>query len=360
MPTSLASRTSPTDGARADIAGIAAAASPAPARAPGWREMVAPYERPDVGRATWQVVTTLGLFCLALYLTYRSLALPYWVTLAAAVPTAAFLMRTFMLMHDCAHGSLFPSRRVNDALGFVAGVLTLTPYVQWRRDHVLHHASAGDLDRRGHGDVLTLTVREYLARTPWGRFRYRLYRHPLVMLGLGPLHLAVGQRWRPRGTATGDKEVASVLATNVALVALVAIAWATIGLSALLLVYGPVFMLAGAGGIWLFYVQHQFEGTSWQPHATWEYAAAALDGSSYFKLPRPLQWVTCSIGLHHLHHLSPRVPTSRLQECQDGNPAFHDVTVVTVRDSLRAFSLKLWDEDTTRLVDFRFAHRAAR
>ena len=321
-----------------------------------WRDLVTPFEHADARRAWRQVAATLGLLAVGLYCTYRSLAQPYWVTLLLALPTAAFLIRTFMLMHDCAHGSLFPSRRANEVLGFIAGVLTLTPFAQWRRDHVLHHASAGDLDRRGHGDVLTLTVREYLARSWWGRLKYRLYRHPLVMLGLGPLHLAVGQRWRQRSAATGDKEIASVRVTNIALVALIVGWWLVIGVKALLLVYAPVFMMAGAGGIWLFYVQHQFEGTSWQPHATWDYAAAALNGSSYLRLPPLLQWVTCSIGLHHLHHLSPRVPNYRLQACHDANPAFHQVPVVTLRDSVRAFSLKLWDEDLARLVDFRTAH----
>lgn len=321
-----------------------------------WRDLMTPFEHADARRAWRQVEATLGLLAVGLYCTYRSLALPYWVTLLLALPTAAFLIRTFMLMHDCAHGSLFPSRRANEVLGFIAGVLTLTPFAQWRRDHVLHHASAGDLDRRGHGDVLTLTVREYLARSWWGRLKYRLYRHPLVMLGLGPLHLAVGQRWRQRSAATGDKEIASVRVTNIAVVALIVGWWLVISVKALLLVYAPVFMMAGAGGIWLFYVQHQFEGTSWQPHATWDYAAAALNGSSYLRLPPLLQWVTCSIGLHHLHHLSPRVPNYRLQACHDANPAFHQVPVVTLRASVRAFSLKLWDEDLARLVDFRTAH----
>jgi omega-6 fatty acid desaturase (delta-12 desaturase) len=327
-----------------------------------WRALVAGvagFERPDVCRGTAQVLTTLGLFAASLYATYRSLALPYGVTLLGATVCGAFLVRTFLLMHDCAHGSLFPSRRANDAVGFVAGVLTLTPFVQWRRDHVLHHASAGDLDRRGHGDVHTLTVREYRARTRWGRLRYRLYRHPLVLLGLGPLHLAGGQRYRPRSRATGDKERASVLRTNLALLALLAlvVGWSlVIGLKAVALVYVPVFFVAGSIGIWLFYVQHQFEGTHWAPHDDWDYATAALAGSSYLRLPRALQWLTCSIGLHHVHHhvhhLSPRVPNYRLQACLDAHPALSRATCVTTRDARRAFSLKLWDEDAGRLVGF--------
>jgi omega-6 fatty acid desaturase (delta-12 desaturase) len=317
-----------------------------------WRAFVAGFERPDVWRGTAQVVTTLGLFAAALYATYRSLALPYGATLLCAMVCGAFLVRTFLLMHDCAHGSLFPSRRANDGVGFLAGVLTLTPFVQWRRDHVLHHASSGDLDRRGHGDVRTLTVREYAARTRWGRLRYRLYRHPLVLLGLGPLHLAVGQRYRPRRRATGDKERASVLHTNLALLALL-VGWSlVIGLKAVVLVYAPVFFFAGSIGIWLFYVQHQFEGTHWAPHDDWDYATAAIAGSSYLRLPRALQWLTCSIGLHHVHHLSPRVPNYRLQACLDAHPALSRASCVTMRDARRTFSLKLWDEDAGRLVGF--------
>jgi acyl-lipid omega-6 desaturase (Delta-12 desaturase) len=317
-----------------------------------WRGLVSAFERPDVLRATVQTVTTLALFLASLYATYRSLALPYAVTLLCAFVTGAFLVRTFMLMHDCAHGSLFPSRRANETLGAALGVLTLTPFVQWRRDHVLHHASSGDLDRRGHGDVLTLTVREYQARSRWGRLSYRLYRHPLVMLGLGPLHLAVGQRYRPRSKATGDKERASVWRTNLALVALVVGMSFLIGFGAVVRVYVPVFFFAGSIGIWLFYVQHQFEGMHWTPHEGWDYASAAMEGSSYLRLPRVLQWLTCSIGLHHVHHLSPRVPNYRLQECLDASPALREATVVTIGDTLRAFKLKLWDEDAGRLVGF--------
>jgi acyl-lipid omega-6 desaturase (Delta-12 desaturase) len=329
------------------------APQPAPrATTPPWRSLVAGFERPDVRRSVAQVVTTLALLFAGVYLTYRSLALPYVVTLLCAMVAGAFLVRTFMLMHDCAHGSLFPSRRANETLGAVTGVLTLTPFVQWRRDHVLHHASAGDLDRRGHGDVRTLTVREYVALSRAQRLRYRIYRHPLVLLGLGPLHLAVGQRYRPRSLATGDKERASVRNTNLALLALV-VGWSfVVGLKAVLLVYVPVFYFAGMAGIWLFFVQHQFEGTHWTRHDAWNYAAAAIEGSSYLRLPRVLEWLTCSIGLHHVHHLSPRVPNYRLRPCLDAHPELLGATRVTARDTMRAFSLKLWDEDAGRLVGF--------
>jgi omega-6 fatty acid desaturase (delta-12 desaturase) len=274
------------------------------------------------------------------------------VTLLSAAVAGGFLLRTFTLMHDCAHGSLFPSRRANEIVGEVAGVLTLTPFVQWRRDHALHHASSGDLDRRGHGDVHTLTVREYQARSRWGRLRYRLYRHPLVLLGLGPIHLAVGQRYRPRSLATGDKERASVRRTNLALLALVALWSSVIGLKAVALVYVPVFYFAGAAGVLLFFVQHQFEGAHWTRHDGWSYASAAVEGSSYLRLPRVLEWLTCGIGLHHVHHLSPRVPNYRLRECLASHPTLHAAPQITLRDTMRAFALKLWDEDGGRLVGF--------
>jgi omega-6 fatty acid desaturase (delta-12 desaturase) len=335
-----------------------ATAAPARPASTAWRHIVEDYEGPQLRRSVQQVITTLGAFVLLLYITYRTLVLPYWVTLACALVASGFMMRTFMLMHDCAHGSLFKSRRANDILGFITGVLTLTPYVQWRRDHVLHHASAGDLDRRGHGDVMTLTVREYQARSAWGRLKYRVYRHPLILLGFGPLHLAINQRYRARSKATGDKEIASVRATNIALAALIGTAWYVIGLEALALVYVPVFFFGGAAGIWLFYVQHQFEGTYWEPHGEWDYVTAAIEGSSYLRLPRVLQWMTCSIGLHHVHHLSPRVPNYRLQACHDANPEFQRAKRLTLGDSVRAFSLKLWDEDANQLVGFRAARRA--
>ena len=279
-----------------------------------WRPLVAPYERPDLRRSLLQVATTLGLLALCLYGTYRSLALPYAVTLLCALVTAGFLVRTFMLMHDCAHGSLFASRRANDALGFIAGVLTFTPYVQWRRDHVLHHASAGDLDRRGHGDVLTLTVREYVARTRWGRLKYRLYRHPLVLLGLGPLHLFVGQRYRPRSKATGDREVASVWRTNAAIVALAAACVAADRVQGAAAVYVPVFFFAGAAG--------DLAVLRAAPVRGYVLGAARAVGLRDRRARRQLvpaaaarccSGCTGSIGLHHVHHLSPRVPNYRLQ-----------------------------------------------
>ena len=317
-----------------------------------WRSVVARYQRPDVGRAVFQLVSTLALLATGFYLMYRSLALPYWVTLLLAVPVAGLLVRTFIIMHDCAHGSFIPHRRINDAIGYVTGVLTLTPFGQWRRDHALHHASSGDLDRRGHGDINTLTVREYLARTPRGRLRYRAFRHPFTLLGLGPLHLIVGQRFRPRSVATGDKQIASVWWTNLGILVGLVTFSLLIGVKATLLVFFPAMYIAAAAGVWLFYVQHQFEDTYWEEHAEWDYATAAMAGSSYFKLPGILNWFTGNIGLHHVHHLGPRIPNYKLRAAHEENPIFHKVTVITLRQGIAALALTLWDEDQKRLVRF--------
>ncbi|HYD53261.1 MAG TPA: fatty acid desaturase [Gemmatimonadaceae bacterium] len=321
-----------------------------------WRAAVAPYVGPDVRRSLYQTVTTGGLFALALVVIHRALAHPSpWATLLGLVvmlPAAGLLVRIFIIMHDCAHGSFLPSRRAMDVLGWVTGVLTFTPYGQWRRDHALHHASSGDLDHRGHGDVPTLTVREYLARTPGQRRQYRFLRHPLTLLLLGPLHLLLGQRWRSRGTATGDRQIASVMSTNAGIVVLVVLATVLWGWRAVVLVYLPVYYLAAMAGVWLFYVQHQFEDAYWENEEHWDYATAAIRGSSHLRLPAVLQWFTGNIGLHHVHHLAPRIPNYRLQRCHDASPLLQEAPVVTIRSGMAAMRLALWDEERRRLVSF--------
>ncbi|MFL5612528.1 MAG: fatty acid desaturase [Gemmatimonadaceae bacterium] len=325
---------------------------PLGANRPGWRDIVATYVGADVRRSLFQVVTTLTLLAIAFWAAYR--ALPWSLPLAVllAIPTGGLLVRTFILMHDCAHGSLFTSRRANDIVGAVTGVLTLTPFAQWRRDHALHHASSGDLDRRGHGDVPTLTVREYLERTPRQRLAYRLTRHPASLLVVGPLYILFGQRIPPRGRSAKASDVASVLGTDAAIALLATATVLLFGWPALLLVYLPAYYIAAASGIWIFYVQHQFEDAYWESHATWDYATAALRGSSHLELPRVLQWFTGSIGLHHIHHLAPRIPNYRLQSCHDANPLLQQAPKITLRSGSAALRLALWDEDRGRLVRF--------
>ncbi len=323
-----------------------------------WREVVARYQKPSVRAAIVQLLTTVVPFLGMLGVMYWSLSVSYWLTLGLALVAAGFMVRTFIIMHDCGHGSFLPSRRWNDIVGFVTGVLTLTPYVQWRRDHAIHHATSGDLDGRGHGDINTLTIREYLALSWKGRLWYRIYRNPIVMFGIGPLWLMIQHRIGTRDS--GRKEAMNVMLTNLTVAGVVVTAGLLIGWKALFLIWFPVFMIGGAAGIWLFYVQHQFEDTYWADHGEWNYATAAIEGSSYFKLPRPLEWITGHIGLHHVHHLSPRIPNYRLRRCHEENSMFHSVRVLTIRESFRTIRLKLWDEDRQELVGWRELRRRLR
>jgi omega-6 fatty acid desaturase (delta-12 desaturase) len=317
------------------------------------RQALEPYIGSDSRRATFQLVTTLGALVLAMWGAYATLQWSLPIALLLTLPIAGLLVRTFVLMHDCAHGSFFASRKLNDVIGFITGVLTLTPFAQWRRDHALHHASSGDLDRRGHGDVPTLTVREYLARSSMGRFLYRVVRHPVLLLLGGPVHLAIGQRFRSRSTATGTKQISSVVATNVCILAALSIALWTVGWKSVIVVYGIPFYLAAVAGVWLFYVQHQFEAAYWAPHDQWDYLDAALRGSSHLQLPGVLTWFTGNIGLHHVHHVAPRIPNYRLQSCHHDNALFHHSPIINLRSGMAALRLALWDESQHRLVRFR-------
>jgi omega-6 fatty acid desaturase (delta-12 desaturase) len=317
-----------------------------------WRALVAPYQRPDLRRSLWQLANTVGPYLALWYVMLQSLASSYWLTLALAVIAGGLLLRIFIIFHDCGHGSFFRSRRANDCVGILAGVLLFTPYYQWRHQHAVHHATTGDLDRRGAGDIFTLTVREYLALSRWGRLRYRLFRHPAVLLGIGPLYsFLITQRFVVPGSAR--RERMSVYVTNIALAVGVLGMSALVGFPAFLLVQLPIVVVAATAGVWLFYVQHQFEEAYWAEHERWDFAAAALQGSSYLKLPKVLQWFTGSIGLHHIHHLSARIPNYALQRCHDENPQFQTAHVLTLRTGMQTLSLSLWDEEARRMVSFR-------
>jgi omega-6 fatty acid desaturase (delta-12 desaturase) len=293
------------------------------------------------------VVPYLGLSVLM----YYSLSVSYLLTLALAIPAGGFLVRTFILFHDCSHGSFLPSRRANVWLGTTLGLFVYSPFLRWRHDHAIHHATSGDLDRRGGGDIRTLTVSEYRALDRRGRLAYRLFRNPIVMFGIGPVvALLVGPRIVARSARPRMRR--SVIGTNLALAALVsALCW-LIGWSDFLLVQAPTVLLAGSAGIWLFYVQHQFEDAYWECGEKWSYADAALRGSSYLRLPKLLQFFSGNIGLHHVHHLSARIPNYNLQRAHDENPIFHEVPILTLWDGMRAVRLKLYDEDRGRMVTF--------
>jgi acyl-lipid omega-6 desaturase (Delta-12 desaturase) len=321
------------------------------AEPPFWRDALAPYARPHLGRSLLGIATSLVPYLGLLALMYLALDISYLLVLALAIPAAGFQVRTFIAFHDCAHGSFLPSKRANAWLGAALGLVLYTPFQCWRHNHAVHHATAGDLDRRGVGDVLTLTVAEYRALSWGGRLRYRLFRNPLVMFGLGPIY---GMILYPRVVSRSARPRIrrSVMATNLALVVVIgALCW-LVGWREFLLVQSPALLLAGAAGVWLFYVQHQFEDTYWQSTGDWSYAEAALQGSSYLRLPRVLQFFTGNIGLHHVHHLSAKVPNYNLQRAHDQNPIFHGVPTLSLWDGLRAVRLKLWDERRGRLVTF--------
>jgi acyl-lipid omega-6 desaturase (Delta-12 desaturase) len=318
---------------------------------PFWREQLAPYVRPRVGRSLLDVATSVVPYLALSALMYLAVDISYLLVLALAIPAAGFLLRTYMVFHDCAHGSFLPSKRANAWLGVATGLLVYEAFLSWRHNHAVHHATAGDLDRRGVGDLLTLTVQEY-RESPWRRrLGYRLFRNPLVMFGLGPIYaLLVQPRLVSRSARRRIRR--SVIATNLALGVLVAAMCWLVGWREFLVVQAPVALLAGAAGVWLFYVQHQFEDTYWQTTGEWSYADAALRGSSHLKLPKVLQFFSANIGLHHVHHLSTRIPNYNLQRAHDDNPIFHDVPTLSAWDGFRAVRLKLWDEERGRLVTF--------
>ena len=319
-----------------------------------WNTLLAPYRRPETWRAAYQLASTaLPLAAVWLAMLW-SLSVSYWLTLALAVPAALLVVRLFMLQHDCGHGAFFKSQRVNNAVGSVIGVLTLVPYEYWRKTHAIHHATSGDLDHRSFGDIDTLTVREYLSRSRLKRLLYRLYRHPLVLLVVGPTwQFIVKHRFPADIPRTWKREWASVHWTNVALVVIVALMALTIGLDRFLLVQLPITLIAGSVGVYLFYVQHQYEDTYWRYREAWNYYAAGLEGSSHLVMPKWLQWFTANIGLHHIHHVASRIPNYHLQRCFDDLPEVRRVTTLTLRQSVRTLWLTLWDEDERRLIGFR-------
>src|SRR3954451_19406381 len=317
-----------------------------------WKRELDRYAEPRLGRSLLDLATSLVPYVGLLVAMFFALRVSPALSLLLVLPASGFLIRVFIVFHDCAHGSFLRSRRANNMLGAALGLLVWLPFRAWQHEHAVHHATAGDLDRRGVGDVTTLTVAEYHALPTWRRIGYRLFRNPVVMFGLGwVLVLVLKPRFVPRGSQRRVRN--SVLATNVALAILVAALCLTLGWRDYLLLQGPVLLVTGAVGIWLFYVQHQFEDTYWQTHADWRYDHAALEGSSYLKLPGVLRFFTGNIGFHHVHHLSVGIPNYNLQAAHEGNDRLQAVPELTVRQGLRATRLKLWDERRGRLVTFR-------
>ncbi len=303
-------------------------------------------------QSSWQLLNTLIPYVALVSLMAWTAPRAWWLSLLIAVPAGALLVRIFVLFHDCAHGSFFRSSWANHFWGVVLGLATFTPFGEWRYSHVLHHASAGDLDRRGTGDIWTLTIQEYLEASRWKRFSYRLARNPFVLFVVAPLVVFLGEYRFPRRGAA-KRERMSVYWTNAAIIAIVAAASLTIGFKTYLLVQLPVLMVAGLVGVWLFYVQHQFEGVYWKRGKDWDFEAAALKGSSFYDLPGLLQWFSGSIGFHHVHHLSPAIPNYNLEKCHRELPMFQKVKTLTLVSSMKSLTLRLWDEQRGKLVSYR-------
>jgi acyl-lipid omega-6 desaturase (Delta-12 desaturase) len=316
-----------------------------------WKKVVARFQQPSTPRALWQLVNTVIPYAGIWYLMYLTHEISWWITAPLAVLAAGFLVRIFIIFHDCGHGSYFKSRRANDITGFITGLLTFTPYYQWRWEHAVHHGSTGNLDKRGIGDVWTMTVQEYLEASRWRRFSYQLARNPVVLFAIAPvLVFLVLQRVPKNGADVRERN--SVWWMNLALLGMVIGLSMLFGWKAYLVIQLIIMMVSGAAGIWLFYVQHQFEDAYWERGADWDYVAAALKGSSYYKLPKILQWFSGNIGFHHIHHLSTRIPNYNLQRCHEAEPLFQSIKPLRLMDSFRTATLRLWDEQAQRLVTF--------
>ena len=324
-----------------------------------WKEIVAEYQKPSVWRATVQLVDTLVPYAALWWLMHWALGVSWWIVAPVAVLAGALLVRVFIIFHDCGHGSFFKSRTANDVTGFLTGLLCFTPYYHWRWEHALHHATTGNLDRRGVGDLWTMTVQEYLESSRWKRFAYRLARNPFILFVVAPFYLFVLQQ-RLHKRQADAREKRSVWYMNFALTGMVLLLGWAFGPLNYLIIQTIVTGVAGALGIWMFYIQHQFEDAYWERHEDWDFTEAALKGSSYYKLPRIFQWLSGNIGYHHIHHLSSRIPNYNLERCHNSHPVFQQVKPITIRISLKSLAYRLWDEKKRKLVGYRRMREARR
>lgn len=326
-----------------------------------WVSRLAPYKQPNDRRAVFEIAVTVIPFIASWVAMWALMQVSVWLALLMALPAGGLMVRLFIIQHDCGHGSTFSSRRANDWVGRLLGIVTLTPYDYWRHSHALHHASSGNLDKRGFGDIDTLTVEEYQARDRRGQLLYRLYRHPVVMFGIGPAYLFVFQhRFPPGAVGKGSLLLSSTLMTNIGIALVYGLLIYLVGLWTFLLIQIPIVLIGASAGVWLFYVQHQFDPAHWDRAEDWEHAHAALHGSSYYDLPKPLMWLTGNIGIHHVHHLSSRIPFHRLPQILEDYPELKDIGRITFWQSLKCVPLALWDEKAKRLISFRAARRQQR
>lgn len=317
-----------------------------------WVKILSAYRKSDPLRSSFELVVTMGPFLLLWALAWWSMSISYWLTFAISLANAGFLLRLFAIQHDCGHGAFFENRTLNDWLGRVIGVLTLTPYDVWRRSHSMHHSSSGNLGRRGMGDIHTLTTAEYRELSPMNRLLYKLYRNPVVLFCLGPGYLFIVQNRVPVGLTGHARYWFSAMCTNAAILGWMVLVLYFGGLTPILLIFLPSTLLAATAGVWLFYVQHQFEATHWDAEADWQLHEAALHGSSHYVLPPALQWMSANIGIHHVHHLYSRIPFYRLPEVLRDHKVLADQNRMTIRESLGCVRLNLWDEESRRMVSF--------
>src|SRR5690606_25458727 len=316
------------------------------------KKEISHYEHSNTKSSVMQMLNTFIPFFVLWFLAYKSLSISYFLTLAICIVAAGILVRIFIIFHDCCHGSFFKKRKSNMILGTIAGILTFCPFEQWKRSHAIHHATSSNLNKRGTGDVWVMTVKEYLAASKWQKIGYRLYRNPFVMFVLGPIYIfLVSYRFNVKNARRREK--INTYITNISIVVLIIIFCVTLGWQDFLLVQGPIFFLAGSLGIWLFYVQHQFEDSYFENQENWDFVKAAIDGSSYYKLPKVLQWLTGNIGFHHIHHLSPRIPNYYLEEVHNKNEALQEATTITLKTSLKSLHFRLWDEENKKFIGFK-------
>lgn len=331
--------------------------SPAPSHTPlpsvkEWRKIVSPHTKPSTPKATWQIINSIGSYFALWAVMYFTLAVSYWLTFGIALLAGAILVRVFIIFHDCGHSSFLKSRRANNIIGFISGVLTFTPYSHWSWEHSVHHSAAGDLDRRGTGDVWTMTVEEYLAAPRWKRILYRGVRNPFILFIIAPLYLfVIRERFTTPGAKKRDRY--SVWATNLALLLLAITMSSIFGFLPFLLIQLTTIAVAAVSGVWLFYVQHQFEGVYWEREDDWDFTAAALEGSSFYKLPKILQWFSGNIGYHHIHHLSSRIPNYNLEKCHNSHEIFQSIEPLTLWKGFKSLTFRLWDEQERKLVGFK-------
>ena len=316
-----------------------------------YRKMLHQYQQPDLKHSFWQIINSYIPYFALLVAMYFSMDVSYWLTLLLAIPAAGFMIRIFIISHDCGHGSFFKSKKLRDITGFISGLIAFVPYKQWRHSHAIHHATCGDLDRRGLGDVWTLTVKEYLELPLRNRIAYRIYRNPFIMFGIGSLYMfLIGYRFPEKDAKKRERN--SVHLTNLILLSIVVLTTLTIGFKAYVLIQLPVMFIAATAGVWLFYVQHQYENVYWERHESWDYEAAALQGSSYYQLPGVLRWFSGNIGFHHIHHLNSRIPNYYLKQCHQILTQHVEIEPITLLKSLKSLKCRLWDEENYKLVGF--------